>query len=181
MCNAVAVATAFTIMGCGSNSADDTATDASNEAPVDGTTHDVASDVARDTANDAASDAAIDATIDGGDALDDNPAVDGGPDVLDASPPPDASDGGSDATIICGAKGYSSGSSGSADGALGPCFVGTYYICNSDSYDIRCECPAQTCTCNKNNAVVGTTSFAECPTCTAPNFASVAASCGIPY
>lgn len=97
-------------------------------------------------------------------------ASDSSADASDASPM-DA-----DAPVVCGnllGFGYASQDGG--------CGTGEQYSCNADKYDLLCECPAATCTCQKNGVNVGSVAYAGCPGCKAPNFATVASGCGFPH
>lgn len=57
------------------------------------------------------------------------------------------------------------------------------YSCGASAYEIVCSCPAATCTCTKNGAVVGTATWTGCRggagSC-AISFGGVAEQCGIP-
>jgi len=57
------------------------------------------------------------------------------------------------------------------------------YSCGASAYEIACTCPASTCTCTKNGAVVGTATWNGCSggsgSC-AISFGGVAEQCGIP-
>lgn len=103
---------------------------------------------------------------DASDAAPDDAGVDGA--IVDAGSP--------DASIVCSIPngfGYAS-----VDGGCGN---GEQYQCNADKYELLCECPAQTCTCKKNGAQVGSVAYAGCPGCKSVSFANVASGCGVPY
>jgi hypothetical protein len=95
-----------------------------------------------------------------------------------------SSDGGSpmDATVICGKKaGFGFASAGDASGPMS-CGTGVNYTCGTDKYEITCECSEATCACTKDKAIAGMAAYSGCPGCSStPDFADVAAACGIPY
>jgi hypothetical protein len=149
-----------------SDAAEDGTTDAPNEASKDGAT---------DASRDASADARLD--VSQGDS-----ASDAGPDADDASTDASISDGPTtlDVVVTCGAKmGY--GIVSVSDGG-GACATGEDYTCGADSYQLECDCPSATCTCEKNGSVVGSGgSFAGCPSCSSPSFSTIATMCGVPY
>ena len=92
----------------------------------------------------------------------------------------DASTGAIDSGVVCGAK-LSSGYVGLGDsGKL--CGTEEDYGCSVDKYTILCECPANTCKCQRNGLPVASVAYSGCPACSGgPTFSSIASSCGIPY
>jgi|SRR5579883_1655190 len=92
-------------------------------------------------------------------------------DALDAAP-----DGSTQDSPSCG--NYSGGGGGSQ----GQCTATETYSCDSDGYEISCSCPAAMCACTKNGMMSGlTVPYSGCPSCSMPDFMSIAAQCGIPY
>jgi hypothetical protein len=88
---------------------------------------------------------------------------------FDVAAPPDA-------TSTCSIMG------GFGGGGPGTCSVGTDYTCGADTYEIECDCPSGTCTCQKDGAPIPVAvSYKGCPSCSKMPFAMVAAACGIPY
>lgn len=82
----------------------------------------------------------------------------------------------SDVTTSCTIMG------GFGGGGPGTCSVGTDYTCGANSYEIECDCPSGTCTCQKDGSMIPVAvSYKGCPSCSAMPFAKVAAACGIPY
>jgi hypothetical protein len=83
-----------------------------------------------------------------------------------------------DTDASCG--GERTSGSGGADG----CTAEQTYSCGANAYEIVCSCPAATCTCTKNGAVVGTANWTGCGdgpgmSCDI-SFGGVAEQCGIP-
>jgi hypothetical protein len=209
MCAAVAAVFTLTIMACGSN--DNSADDSGTDAPAgDGSQKDSGRDAKADAGQDAATDAtgrdgAADAPSETSEAGDDvteagddandaeagDDATDGSGDDADATldgppdstldSPLDADDGGlPDAMVVCGSK-IGFGFGGVGDGGMLMCGTGEDYTCANDGYEILCECPTQVCTCSRNKVLLKTIPYAGCPSCQLPNFAQIAAACGIPY
>jgi hypothetical protein len=168
---ALALSVPAIIVACSSG---DNNVDGGSDATVDSPSADSTVDAASDTGKDSTADSGSDATNDSAsDAASD--ASDGG--VADAQADGgDAGDGGLD-DAGCGTKiGYGVSS-------VTSCATGVSYSCGTDNYDIECDCPGAFCGCKKNDGGLSfLTNYTGCPKCTvSPNFALLAAGCGIPY
>jgi hypothetical protein len=155
--------------GSGDDTLPDSGSDATMvDAPKEGATKD-------SSTTDAGHDSEADASDAGSDV------TDGGfEDVVDENPVDSGTDGGLEASVTCGSMtGY--GFVGSGDSGI--CGEGEDYSCGADMYQIECDCPTATCTCQKNGSPIGSmASYAGCPSCTSsPAFSTLAATCGIPY
>lgn len=135
-------------------------------AATDGTLTDGTADGNADGGTDASTDAPHDAAL------------------RDVGPQPDApiQDGDLPIDAIAGDASCGTKADLSVSPDAGVCLSIETYSCGVDQYEIDCNCPAATCTCQKNGSQVGSAvSLAGCPACSMPNYASIAAACGIPY
>lgn len=177
--NLAAVAIMIVVNACGGG--DDNLTDSGTDATTDGPGQDAAKDSSTEAGKDAgadATDASNDVNDGGTDATDD--VTDAGTDVSSDGGSEGSTDAGIDVIVTCGSfVGYGFVSSGDS----GICGTGEDYMCGTDSYQIECDCPSATCTCEKNGTPVGSMpSYAGCPSCTVtPSFSTLATACGIPY
>jgi hypothetical protein len=85
----------------------------------------------------------------------------------------------SDATLVCSVPTGFGYAGGGPDGGSS-CGTGEDYTCSGHSYEIACECPTRRCTCSKDGRTVGVTGYSGCPSCSYPDFATVAAACHVP-
>jgi hypothetical protein len=177
--NLAAVAIMMVVNACGGG--DDNLTDSGSDATTDGPGQDAAKDSSTEAGKDAgvdAADASNDVNDAGSDATDD--VTDAGADVANDTSSEASTDAGIDVTVTCGSfLGYGFVSVGDAGG----CGEGEDYMCGTDSYQIECDCPSATCTCEKNGTPIGSMpSYAGCPSCSiTPSFSTLATACGIPY
>jgi hypothetical protein len=150
-----------------------------SDSGLEDATVDVSGDVVGDVSADSPKmDAAKDSAADSGSDASSNDASDSGSDASN-----DASDGGTDASDAATDSPVSCTLGlGYFKIDAGFCAEGTKYSCGTDHYQIECDCPSGTCTCEKDDASVGSTSYTACPGCSSnPNFMSIAGSCGIPF
>jgi hypothetical protein len=202
-CAIVVAGFALAIMGCGGstgspldggNDSPGTDSPAPTDSSGDTTQQDAASDALSETSSgDEVADSSED-VVDGAQA--DGPSGDGGdasadssedsaPDegsepTLDASiDSPTESSTRSDATLTCSAPTGFGYAGGGPDGGSS-CGTGEDYTCAGHSYEIACECPTRRCTCSKDGRTVGVAGYSGCPSCSYPDFASVAAACHVP-
>jgi hypothetical protein len=175
--NLVAVGIMIVANACGGG--DDMA-DSGSDATADGPTEDATKDSSTEAGKDAGVDA-HDASNDVNDGSTQDVSDDGPTDAATEA----SVDGGTDATFLdatvtCGSM-SSYGFVGSGDSGI--CGQGEDYTCGTDMYQIECDCPTATCSCEKNGSPVGSMpSYAGCPSCSlTPSFSSLAIACGIPY
>jgi hypothetical protein len=134
-------------------------------------------DAGDESTDDASDDASVDSSVDSGV----DSSVDSGDDASS-----DAAEGGgqsdaSDASIACGPKVIFMLPPPPPDSGPPVCGTGENYTCGNDAYMILCSCPMGSCSCTKNNAPAGSVAYGGCPLCSQPNYAAIAAACGIQY